>query len=121
MRRWVRGVLTGLAALVVGLAGVALFVRLGPVGGTPGRIALGVFLYLGGGAAIGALHPRGRRWLLAGLNAWSALLLGSVGFGVSLTSPRPGDLSTALVLLSLPLGLSWAGGWLGASWRRSGA
>ena len=111
-------ILTAAIALAVGLGGVALFVQLGPAESVPLRVALAVLLYLLGGAAVGALHSSGRGWALAALNAWSGVLLGSVGLGVTLTDPRPGDLWLSLAFLSGPLALSLAGGWIGSRARR---
>lgn len=118
MPRRARIALTGIVAAGVGLAGAAIYIQLVPLYGLVGRVAAATALFLAGGAVVGLLNPRGRGWLLAGLNAWSSVLLGSIGLGVSLEGPRPGELPLALALLLLPAAVALTGGWLGARLRR---
>lgn len=117
MPRWLELLLSVLAALLVGLAALALYLNLPPLAPVV-RIAAGVLLFVGAGALVGALNPGGRAWLAAASNAWSSVLLGSIGLGVALTSPRPGDLPLALAMLTLPPALALIGGWAGARTRR---
>ena len=120
MPRWLELSLTAVVAIVAGLAAVALYLNLPPLG-LAIRIAAGVSLFLAAGAAIGALNPRGRAWTAAVLTAWSSVLLGSIGLGVALSAPQPGDLPLALAMLTLPALLALLGGRVGAVARRRGS
>lgn len=121
MPRAVKIALTVALGLALGALGILyVFLDLGPTGTETGRLVTGVALFLGAGLALGALNPEGRAWMLSGIAAWGLILLGGYGLWLSLTHPPSADLTLALTFLVGPLGLSLAGGWLGARLRRRG-
>ncbi len=73
-----KGCISGVFALALGFVGLSfLFSDLGPGETWAGRFIGLTVLYLGSGLVIGYVNPK--LWMIAGLTAWGALLLGIVG------------------------------------------
>jgi hypothetical protein len=69
--------ISGLFALVIGLFGLSLlFSDLGPGETWANRVIMLVALYAVSGLIIGYINPK--LWMIAGLTAWGAALLGIV-------------------------------------------
>jgi hypothetical protein len=72
-----KGFISGLFALALGFFGLSfLFSDLGPGETWTSRFIGLAVLYLGSGFIIGYVNPK--LWMIAGLTAWGALLLGIV-------------------------------------------
>lgn len=122
MPRALKIAVTVVLALVLGALGILyVFMDIGPTETEAGRLLTGIVLFLAAGLGLGFLNPEGRAWLLSGIAAWGLMLLGGYGLWISVTHPPSADLGLALTFLVGPLGLTLAGGWLGARLRRSRA
>jgi hypothetical protein len=73
-----KGVVFAVLALVLGFFGLSLlFSDLGPGESWTDRLAITAAFYVASGLVIGYLNPK--LWMIAGLTAWGAVLLGIVG------------------------------------------
>ena len=117
-----RFVIALLIAVLAGVGGLLLlYTDIGPGDVGPPRAAMGAIYFLGAGFAIGAVNPRGRGWWLAGIAAWTLVVIGAVGVRVSLTDPASADMPLALLLLVGPVVCSLIGGRLGARMMARGS
>jgi hypothetical protein len=112
--------LSALAALILGLFGLALvFSDLAPNETWSIRVGIAVAYFFLCGLGIGFLSRD--FWLIAGLSAWGAILMGGLLVMVALgrhgsaafNAQEPPYISSGLLLLFVPIVLSLAGGYLG--------
>lgn len=112
--------LAALAALILGLVGLALvFSDLAPNETLSIRVGLAVVYFFSSGLVIGFLSRD--FWFFAGLCTWGPVLMGGLfviialgGHGnAAIEAQEPANISSGLLLLFVPTALSMLGGYLG--------